>query len=502
MKFIIILLLLLILSFFIFVLFQAIKNSFWYRTRQVFKNTKKRKKQEQEILEKYTDHTTEEEKRQMIHEFRKKGNIKIPYAAFDYIYRHIDEFGIVSKDGKIILTDEESYKKIIDKTNNMNINFHKENKKNKLNQKTYFDVQEGENGSISTRDFINKTITLETSNKDVYIANGRNMVIFKNPENEEKDKNKKNSSKEKTFSKNQQNKNFSNADKKDDNNELSSDKKDKYTMNKLLEKKALAKLKEEQNKKDSITVDNSNIDINNIDIDEIVKEMDNKEIPKPIETDNNKEIPKPIEIKPTTEEENDEEEEKIVERSFDQSFTINNFFQRKIYFNNNLDSFCGSLNNEIIKDFIINFFTFVEKYYSYPTIIKDDKTVYIDSALLIITLSKIIVKDDEADFLNKMFSKKGSYLINLQNSIYLFKAINNILNINLFKIWKNQDNQDVCMIKKSFSYNYKNYSSLFFLIDIQALKILKIDTNTLIQVELKDKIAGAFLITKAIVKEN
>ena len=529
---IIVILLLSIAGFFVFLIREKVKNTLWYRTRQVFKHAEKRKKEEQKLYEKYEDRTSEEEKKQMIHELRKKGNVKIPYAAFDYIYRHIDEFGIVSKDGKIILTNEEAYKRIISSIDNKQNRFMVKNKNDKLIPGTYFDVSVGENGAKSTRDFITGTITFESAKGDVYIAKGYEMVTIKKSKDEQKkdNENKQNNNTEEEGSDNSNDLSSqdilsadkipspeTSGDKKTEKNEKKEQKKN--TLKKL-EEKALKNLLEEssqkdknKDKKDKPAKQKKKDEFEDIDISNILEEMDNRDKDETDTTNSNtqhKDV-KNIAIEENEETNNEEileseENTTEIEKSFEEGYTINNFFQRRLYFGNDAEKFCASLSEENILKFLIDLFTFSEKYYSYPVIVRDNEVVYIDSSFFFIALSKIIVKDDEADFLEKMFMKKGSYLADLINSICLLRTVNNILikrtTNNLFKIWKNQDEQDVCISKKSFNYNHKDYTSLFLLVDVSSLKRLKIDVEQIAKVELQEKIPGAYMLTKAIFKQS
>ena len=517
---IIIILLLSIAGFFVFLIREKVKNTLWYRTRQVFKYSEKRKKEEQELLEKYEDHISEEEKKQMIHELRKKGNIKIPYAAFDYIYRHIDEFGIISKDGKIILTDEKAYQNIISKTNRIEYRFGIKNKDNKLIPKTNFDIQEGKNGAVSIRDFANNTITVETSKGDIYIANGRNMVTYKHKEEEKKNDNKKNKQTDNSNSTTtpKQNKNVKNdlpsetkeqsKNKQDTQKEA---KRDNQSVEKMLETKALEALKQQQStNKKSKKQESKKDDLESFNIDDLVKEMDNGEFSSTNDTNKEQEsttIDKEKNKIDTTESKIEEtvleEENEKIAKTYDNGFTLKNFFQRKLYFRDDLESFYGSLQDKDIIDFLIDLFTFVERYCQYPAIVKDDNSIYIDSSLFFISMGKNIKKDNEDDFIKKLISANK---INMQNAASLLKAFNTILSNRIsnevFKIWENQDGGEICITKRSFEHDDNNFTSLMVILDEKTLNSLKIDTGNVAKVELQDKIRGAKMLGKAIMEKR
>ena len=55
------------------------------------------------IKMKYLKEVPDSEKEEVIKKLEDGERVKIPYASFDYIYRHIDDFGVVDKDGQIVL---------------------------------------------------------------------------------------------------------------------------------------------------------------------------------------------------------------------------------------------------------------------------------------------------------------------------------------------------------------------------------------------------------------
>lgn len=520
MNIIIILLLLSILGFVAFMIREKIKDTLWYRTRQVFKHAEKRKKEEQKLLEKYEDNISEDEKKQMIHELKKKGNVKVPYAAFDYIYRHIDEFGIISKDGKIILTDEESYKRIINKTNKIDDRFRIKDKNNKLNSKTYFEVVEGDNGARVTKDHIANTITFETSKGDIFHTSGRNMVTIKHKEEEDKNKKTKtsknnnstppennSSKKEEQTSNNLTDKQNKSTQKVENQQESSKDKQqNNQNIDKLLESKALEALKKQQPKEKLKKQESKKDEFADVNINDIVNEIDDdSRFTNSLDTEQTEEENK-NENEEAIEPENKEielDEENNIQKTFDAPSTLKNFFQRKLYCEENLDSFYGSLKDEDIVDIIVNLFTFAEMYCQYPAIVKDNEAVYIDSSLFFLSIGKNIKKDDEDNFFKNIFKAKR---INMVNATSLLKVFNDILKSktrkDLFRIWKNQDNSDVCIIKRSFECDNKSYTSLMIILDTKALNSLRVDIDKIPKVELQDNIRGAMKLGNAIFERS
>jgi len=280
----------------------------------------------------------------------------------------------------------------------------------------------------------------------------------------------------------------------------------------LLESKAIEALKQQQPEiKKSQKTKSKKDDLENFDINDLVNEIDNDDRftddgeKKQEEKKNNKEEEKEItdtesiEIAPIEEKDGSEE----IQKTFDGSFTLKNFFQRKLYFENDLDSFCGSLSDEDIVNFLIELFTFSENYCQYPAIVKDNQSVYIDSTLFFISIGKNIKKDNEDDFLKKLFS---SNRINMQNATFLLKSFNTILSnkisIEIFKIWKNQDGGEVCLMKRSFEYDNSSFTSLIIILDTKTLNSLKIDISNITKVELQDKIRGAKMLSRAIAEES
>ena len=92
------------------------------------------------------------------------------------------------------------------------------------------------------------------------------------------------------------------------------------------------------------------------------------------------------------------------------------------------------------------------------------------------------------------------------NATSLLKVFNDILKSktrkDLFRIWKNQDNSDVCIIKRSFECDNKSYTSLMIILDTKALNSLRVDIDKIPKVELQDNIRGAMKLGNAIFERS
>lgn len=97
-------------------LFSKVQDTFWWRMRMVRKSNMKSYEEKLKLNKKYSDNLSVNEKNELIKKIKSGEKTKIPIAAFDYIYRHIDEFGYVDKNGQIVLVDKIAYKNLISKT--------------------------------------------------------------------------------------------------------------------------------------------------------------------------------------------------------------------------------------------------------------------------------------------------------------------------------------------------------------------------------------------------
>lgn len=149
--------------------------------KQVRRSAERRDAAKAELIAKYTDGKTDEEKEVFISEIEGKNKaVKIPYASFDYIYRHIDEFGVIDKNGNIVLVNENAYKKIINRTKISNRNIGKKNDldSNIKAPKNYFEINISEDGTVVERDYVNNSMHIKTEDGKEYIRKNDKIALI------------------------------------------------------------------------------------------------------------------------------------------------------------------------------------------------------------------------------------------------------------------------------------------------------------------------------------
>ena len=186
MSFIISIIFFLFLAMIVYVIFLKIEDSFWFRTQQVRRAAIQKEKERAKLIEKHTDNKTEEEKQEFILKLKGKNEaVKIPYATFDYIYRHIDDFGVIDKNGNIVLVAEEAYRKI---TSRSKISSAipagpKEANAEKEMPKNYFEINISEDGTVIERNYIDNSLSIETQEKNKYVyQNNKTVSVERNNE--------------------------------------------------------------------------------------------------------------------------------------------------------------------------------------------------------------------------------------------------------------------------------------------------------------------------------
>jgi len=153
-------------------------------------SAKRRRKEKDELMKKYSSAPGDEEKNNYIDKIARGEKVKIPYAAFDYIYRHIDDFGVIDKDGQIILVNQEAYEKIINAditklppTQNSEIS------KSIEHQNTYVQLIHNDDGSVVEKNINENNVKITKANGDILLADGNKMTTIK--QNEENNTNSK-----------------------------------------------------------------------------------------------------------------------------------------------------------------------------------------------------------------------------------------------------------------------------------------------------------------------
>ena len=169
----------LFLALIAYVVLLKIKDSFWFRTQQVRRTAAQKDKDRLKLIKKNTDNLSEEEKQEFILKL-KGGNeaVKIPYASFDYIYRHIDDFGIVDKNGNIVLVNEDAYRKItsISKIASQEEKEKMQHETENSTPKNYFEINISEDGTTIERNFVKNSLEVETKDKKKYTQENNRMI--------------------------------------------------------------------------------------------------------------------------------------------------------------------------------------------------------------------------------------------------------------------------------------------------------------------------------------
>ncbi|WP_152184687.1 GGDEF domain-containing protein [Sulfurimonas indica] len=163
----------------VYLIFLKIKDSFWFRTQQVRRAAIQKERERAKLIEKYTDNKSEEEKQEFILKLKGKNEaVKIPYATFDYIYRHIDDFGVIDKNGNIVLVAEEAYRKITSRSKISSAipSDSKESSGTKEVPKNYFEINISEDGTIIERNHIDNSLSIETQEKNKYVYQNNKTV--------------------------------------------------------------------------------------------------------------------------------------------------------------------------------------------------------------------------------------------------------------------------------------------------------------------------------------
>jgi len=179
MSFIISLVFFLFLVLIVYAIFLKIKDSFWFRTQQIRRAAAQKDRDRARLIKKSTDNLSEEEKQEFVLKL-KGGNeaVKIPYATFDYIYRHIDDFGVIDKNGNIVLVSEDAYKKItsISKIATQKENAVMQNKAEKNTPKNYFEINISDDGTTIERNYVKNSLEVDTQDKKKYTQENNKTI--------------------------------------------------------------------------------------------------------------------------------------------------------------------------------------------------------------------------------------------------------------------------------------------------------------------------------------
>ena len=431
----------------------------------ILKMAEDKKRKEFEMIQKYCEDPGEEQKDIFIEKIKNGEKVKIPYAAFDYIYRHIDEFGIIGKDGKIILTNQVAFDNIMQSTKSENLKIEDKTKSKKtIQSQTYFGVSE-KDGTVVEKNHNTGKIKITDVDGTVTIADKHSMTVIK-PEDGQSN----------TKPPDKQKKGFE-------------------SKNKAIPQKT-GKSKNQNQKKVKSTID-VEIGKNNDELlDCLNAEFDAMEIDSEVDTNVNFEQLPAIENEPKTEvkiepKKVEKTEVKKVEESPIKIQNISINFGTN--FENFVDNFSAENNSEIVESILLNNTNF-----NYPVILKNEGKLYVDfSYFALLIISNLKNRNDQESFIDSFFKGRKTSSFNIDNCQLLIQKINDLNYVGngcfLIYTWKNEDEKEFFLTKKSFEFYGKNYTSMLINIDN-----LEFDIETVNELEFVSSTKSSTNITSLI----
>lgn len=195
-----------ILSVIIFFIYKEYTNSRSFRVRKSVKNYKRLKKEEEKTILKYKNDANEilsDEDRilSVIKKINSGEEVKIPIAAFQYIYTRLNQICVVDKNGNVQIVNSEEFKRfqetaitLLDKDNEI-----LKDASSNLNEEllNVFTTKKYPDGTIIKKNNVNGDVTILKPDGTKYInKNELNDLIIERPyEEDAEEKNKKNKGK-------------------------------------------------------------------------------------------------------------------------------------------------------------------------------------------------------------------------------------------------------------------------------------------------------------------
>jgi len=484
-KFLVVSILILIIVAFAALFFlKNIQNTRWWRMMEAEAAHNRKLESEMRLAKKYADVTTENQKNEFIDKIRKGEKVKIPYAAFDYIYRHIDEFGFLDENGEIVLVNEEAYKKIINKVNPQKSIEHKQPLEKNSNA-NYRQIVKAEDGTVTERNLNTNSFVVTTPDGRVTKTNAKGSIIVEEVKKEE------------TNTKGQV--------------EYINDPEPKYVAE-----------NEKNEESDKSGIDEANF----INADKIAQSTQQSQLVKPIQVKKHTQnSPKPNQKakKDSKKSVLQEFEDEILNNLEEQSAEIssnpkvqneqkNNAKNTKIndkifttdyQFNyNEFHDFITSLNTDLFIEILMVILK-KSNHFSFPVILQNNNNLYIDisyfSLCFVNSISDLKIREN---FVENFFVGTKLHSLDNKNSMMLFEKINEVFIIktkaDLIQNWQNQDGKKQFISKRFFEYENKIYSSLMISIKAELIENLNLDIFTVTELEFSSTKKSSISISKNI----
>ena len=190
-----------IVSVIIFFIYKEYTNSRSFRVRKSVKNFRKLKKEEEKTILKFKNVANEilsDEDRilAIIKKINTGEEVKIPIAAFQYIYTRLNQICVVDKNGNVQIVNSEEFKRfqetainLLDKDNEILKDVSGDLNENLLN---VFTTKKYPDGTIVKKNNVNGDVTILKPDGTKYInKNELNDLIIERPYEEEEEKNNK-----------------------------------------------------------------------------------------------------------------------------------------------------------------------------------------------------------------------------------------------------------------------------------------------------------------------
>lgn len=403
----------------------------------ILKMAEDKKRKEFEMIQKYCEDPGEEQKDIFIEKIKNGEKVKIPYAAFDYIYRHIDEFGIIGKDGKIILTNQVAFDNIMKSTKSENLKIEDKTKSKKtIQSKTYFGISE-EDGKVIEKNHNTGKIKITEEDGSVIVADKHSMTTTKP------------------------------KDGKSNTKPSTKPKKEPDGKIKAIPEK-VEKAEKKNRKKVKSTIDVEIAKNNDELLDCLNAEFDALNIDSEVDTNVNFEQLSVVENEPKEEVkiEPKKSEKKEVKKVVETPIKIQNIsIDFGTNFENFVDNFSAENNSEIVESILLNNTNF-----NFPVILKNEGKLYVDfSYFALLIISNLKNRNDQESFIDSFFKGRKTSSFNIENCQLLIQKINDLNFAEnsgfLIYTWKNEDEKEFFLTKRSFDFYGKNYTSMLINID-------------------------------------
>jgi hypothetical protein len=457
------------------VLFSKLQNTRWYRLKKASKFAHDKKKQELELLEKYSRDIPDHEKDKFIHKLNRGEKIKMDLPTYHHMVTHYDdgEVGVIDKNGQIVVLKLEAYQKL-KAANQSNKKIENTNKKVISAEKNYMQIQHQKDGTVTEKNLISNVLKITKPNGDITVTDHKTVVTYKSKEEDADKKHKGGSKKDGKGKSNTQHQN---------NNQSAS------TSSKSIESQNFSKMNEELNGllEDEFDSREENEDeIIEAEVEIIVKKEEVEKVEEEI-----------IEVIPE-EETNEKEQDEQLEFN---RFTLPSF--------ENFEDFITQLDENSMLDFLYSIIINTNNI-DYPVVFIDERNLFIDSSYFALCFIESFSDEESVDnFISEYFLGSKNYRVDLKASVKLISHLNDIAfqssMVQLFNIWKNEKMQDLFISNKTIESDGNKYLSSTISIDITAINNLNIDLSNISEIEIieKDKTAlnlSELLFEKFIVK--